>query len=765
MVQQKPQSADSSLEAYRHLPIPLAVCRLSPKGFEILAVSDGLCGLLGQSSESILKNPASCIHPDDLHELRALVAGDVFPIRLKTPGGYLSYIVSMTENDGLVFLSLIKNITDSAEIRHYEQQISLLKHNIDAGMLVKCLCNITQNRVTEYTCLKENAFTYKAGGDYDTLRTCLLASAIDEEERKRLETILNKDHLISGFQEGETHFEYEFCQAKEGLLPSWASIVLSTFMNPTTADLECCLFVYDVTDKTLSKQILSHLQLLGFDVIGLLYVKSGDCRYFRIKKMHPDSLYEHLEDFETSIFGDIQRIIAPEDWETVHDGLKITTLVENLSKMEVYAFRYSMTNRDGKKLEKLFQFSYLDKKKDTIFFCKSDITKQYEDEQHQIEELKKAKLAADNANEAKSLFLSSMSHDLRTPLGGIIGFTDLAIKTNDASQKQQYLLRIKSSGGLLLDLVNDTLELSRIDSGKMVIKPEVTDIKELADTVVTALNQGAELKHITLKCTYEGPIHQKVWADKLKVQKVILNLLSNAIKYTPMGGEVQFFVEKQVKGIMIIVSDNGIGMKPEFMKILYQPFSQENRPEAGNVIGTGLGLAIVKKIIDAMNGTIQVESTVDKGTRFTVMLPLWDADLQIDEARKGTDIKGKRLLLCEDNYLNREIATTILSARGVLVDCAQNGQEGVNLYSISQPSYYAAILMDIRMPVMDGYDAVKAIRGLKRNDAKTIPIIALSGDAFEEEIQHEKEAGMNAHLTKPLDPQKLFDLLSTLIAD
>jgi len=382
--------------------------------------------------------------------------------------------------------------------------------------------------------------------------------------------------------------------------------------------------------------------------------------------------------------------------------------------------------------------------------------------------IQKAKHEADAANEAKSTFLSSMSHDLRTPLNGIIGFTDLAIREDSEEKRLDYLKKIQISGNLLSDLVEDTLELSRIESGKMTLNPEPIKGGELAMTVAMAVTPAAELKHIHLIADSSRYPHEVIYCDRLKLQKVMLNLLSNAIKYTPQGGTVSMsvvIIDPPQNGMTrrLVVEDNGIGMSEEFLTKLYEPFSQEHRAEAGNVAGTGLGLTIVKRIVDLMNGTITVESRINKGTKFVIDLPISRIEEDHGESASSVQVvalKGKNILLCEDNDLNAEIATLLLKEQGVEVTRAENGQAGVELFAASPEGFFYSILMDLRMPVLDGYAATKAIRKLKRSDAPDIPIIALSADAFEENKNTASEAGMTGYLTKPIDPAKLVIELS-----
>ncbi|MFZ2757077.1 MAG: transporter substrate-binding domain-containing protein [Atopobiaceae bacterium] len=375
---------------------------------------------------------------------------------------------------------------------------------------------------------------------------------------------------------------------------------------------------------------------------------------------------------------------------------------------------------------------------------------------------------ATQANEAKSTFLSSMSHDMRTPLNGILGFTGLALGTDDAAARQDYLEKIKLSGDLMLSLVNDTLDLSKIESGKLSLEPKVVDARDLFDAIVGATRISADKRGIDFETDTSQARFGYVRVDPTRLQQIFVNLLSNAIKYTPSGGTVRFAVrrldEPDEDGCtyVSVVSDTGIGISKEFLPRIYEPFSQEKAAASKDVVGTGLGLSIVRRIVGLMGGRIDVESEQGKGTTFTVRLPIVDADPR--EAAEPSPameerLEGIRVLLVEDNYLNAEIASTLLKGRGAEVVVAADGKEGLEAFEGSKPGDIDVILMDIRMPRMDGYAATKAIRALDRRDAKTVPIIAMSADAYSDDVKHCLEVGMNDHVSKPIDEALLCDAI------
>ena len=386
-------------------------------------------------------------------------------------------------------------------------------------------------------------------------------------------------------------------------------------------------------------------------------------------------------------------------------------------------------------------------------------------------ERREIELAALEKNiEGKNAFFSNISHDMRTPLNAILNFTRMAREKGLAAAKQEeYLDKVETSGTLLLDLINDTLTISKAGSGKLELHPEPLKAAELFDAIITPIQAAAEKKQITLITDRSAIVDRTILADKLCLQKIFLNLLTNAIKYTPAGGHVWFTLnnvklENGQLDSVVTVKDDGIGISPAFLPHIFDPFTQENRTgyEAG---GTGLGLAIVKQYVNLMGGTITVHSEINKGTEFNLHLCLKEvtapqpAMAAAAPALATTILAGRQVLLCEDNKLNQEIAKALLKAKGMPVTTANNGEQGVEIFKDSPPGTFAVILMDIHMPVLDGLAATRRIRSLDRPDAQTIPVIAMTADAFEEDVQRCRAAGMNDHIAKPVSPELLYKKL------
>ena len=404
-----------------------------------------------------------------------------------------------------------------------------------------------------------------------------------------------------------------------------------------------------------------------------------------------------------------------------------------------------------------------------LIFSKKHRERQYE------AELKKSAEQAKNASEAKTRFLFNMSHDIRTPMNAIVGFSGLLEKNLQNEKKaKEYLGKIQSSSNLLLMIINQILEMARIESGTAVLQLKAEDMDALFHRVNTVFEEDIRKKNLQYYADLDIR-HHYVVCDQTKLQEIMLNIISNAIKYTPEGHsiyvEVHEAVSENPSKIRYIFSceDTGIGMSEEYLPHIYEEFSREHSTTENKVPGTGLGLPIIKSMIELMGGSIQVESRQGIGTKFTIDLSF---DIALKEEVYGSEdtiessaihtIKGKRILLVEDNELNAEIAKTVLEDVGALITRAENGQQALELFKEKPAGTFDVILMDLMMPVMDGYTATRKIRELERSDAKTVPIIAMTANAFQEDAEKCIAVGMNAHLAKPLDIEKMKKTIKSI---
>lgn len=390
-------------------------------------------------------------------------------------------------------------------------------------------------------------------------------------------------------------------------------------------------------------------------------------------------------------------------------------------------------------------------------------------------ELEAAASKAESAANAKSEFLSRMSHDIRTPMNAIIGLTHLAQREGNIQTIKGYLGKIDSSSKFLLGLINDILDLSKIENGEMTLHEGPFTRDEFEESILTVIKPLMDEKNIDFVYRMNGGV-DCIKVDRLRFSQIFFNLLSNAAKFTPTGGTVEFISERIEPeeggdkdgriGLRLYVRDNGIGMSEEFQKRMYDPFIQEQSELGDKVKGTGLGLPIVKSLVDAMGGTIEVRSELGKGTEFKLELyvePAEEPDKDEEAECDGEALKDARILLVEDNELNVYVAKTLLEQFSCMVYVANNGQEAVKMFSESANNFYDVILMDVNMPLMNGMEATRVIRAMERSDAAVIPIIAMTADAFDREKEQVLESGMDCHLAKPIDPVLLYKTISRYI--
>ena len=400
--------------------------------------------------------------------------------------------------------------------------------------------------------------------------------------------------------------------------------------------------------------------------------------------------------------------------------------------------------------------------------------------------LKDSLAAAKQASKAKSSFLSAMSHDIRTPMNAIIGMATIAERhAGDPERVRDCLDKISVASRLLLGIINEVLDMSKIESGKLLLSNAPFDLNDLIRDTLDMIRPMLESRQ------HEFHLHMDIsqpalQGDTQRIQQILLNLLSNAAKYTPDKGRISLSISEKatlappMSRIIIVVEDNGFGMSPEFQKRIYDSFARSDDERVHRIQGTGLGMPIVRNLARMMHGSITIESELNQGSRFTVELALcrqqdggrWTAEPPKEEPEPPQrleadqtllvmpgDFNGKRILLVEDNELNMEIALELIGSMGVAIDCAETGQQAVQRFAASPESYYDLVFMDIQMPVMDGHDATRAIRALNRKDARQVPIVAMSANAFAEDIQAAENAGMDGHLPKPIDLTLLRDTL------
>ena len=653
--------------------------------------------------------------------------------------------------------------------RQYDDAQAFLDSVADTYMMTQ-RSNLTQNRVEALRGRGAPPASWE-GRSYDELAERLMRAVRDNGDRENCMELLDRTRLLDTFEKGIRTVTREFRADPTGREMLWFQGVTTLTQHPESGDIFAFFALSSIRDKKLSEAIINKIVAEQCDYVGCI-----DANRRRFVLFVPNKRWNGREtvradsDYEQTLESAFIKYVLPEEREKYREFADLSHVLAELEKKQSVSALFHNSEETGIRVKQL-EFSYLDKAGGLISLVKTDITEAQQQQLEQEERLREALTFAERANEAKTTFLASMSHDLRTPLNGVLGFTAFALHENDPKKKQAYLEKIESSGNLLLDLINDTLDLSRIESGKAIPEPEAVMSDDLVPAVVTALRPSAELKGVKLVVDYTDYKNEPIWADKLKINKIALNLLSNAIKFTPSGGTVTVtlscaLAQPAQESCGFIIEDTGMGMSAEFMKHMYEPFSQEKRSEAVQTPGTGLGLSIVRRYVDLLGGTISVESRLHVGTRWTVILPVKKLESVLTEKPKAASqdtLRGKRVLLCEDNHMNTEIASMLLKNKGMYVETAENGAIGLEKFSVSGQGWYDAVLMDIRMPEMDGYEAARRIRALERADAAAVPIIAMTADAFEESIREAKDAGMSDYITKPVEPQKLYSVIQKCI--
>lgn len=477
-----------------------------------------------------------------------------------------------------------------------------------------------------------------------------------------------------------------------------------------------------------------------------------------------DIFREHIPPMgdNSLLFNMVVRYYVSEGYkEGMTDFLNMDTLQERLSRQNAVSNEFFGTTQGW------CRASLVVEKRDekgcvTRFaYVTQEINEEIKTEQERITELKKAYEEVEMANQSKSEFLFQMSHDIRTPLNAIMGFGTLIEACADKQDKvREYASKIRSSGNFLLSLINEILDMTKAECGKTVLNVERFSMSELISELEIVIRSQTTQKNQSFSVEYERVSHDRFVGDKVRISRVLFNILGNAVKYTGDGGSITFSItEEEADGgdsaiLKFCVRDNGIGMSSELQNRIFDEFSRGS-DDVSDIPGIGLGLPIAKSFTEMMGGSITVLSEEGSGSEFTVIVPL-TVDKMLEKRRgsiqdDGNILSGLKVLIVEDNILNMEIITEILEMAGVRCDMAYSGQEAIDKVAASREGAYDLIVMDVCMPKMDGYETTGRIRSMDRQDMKKIPIVALTANAFEEDMENSKKAGMNAHLAKPLN--------------
>lgn len=595
----------------------------------------------------------------------------------------------------------------------------------------------------------------------------------DEEQKKEFTRIFHRNNLIHLFESGQRQVSYTFRSKRLSGKTLWMKIVLDMTAREGE-DIYGFVSLQDVDRNVIKELVRGQVVDSMIDFIAYWNTAANDSQIFtRYECYQVDASFEGKKKVE-KLQEQLIDLVIPEEREIINAQMSWEVIHARIQHGLSWDFMYHAQDEElGVRTKRIFAF-FLENDESVIVMVQRDVTDIMSEQEKQNAELQRALEIANRASHARDEFLSSMSHDLRTPLNGIIGAAELAKLFGDEvpDMVQEYLDDIISSGHFMLNLVNDILDTNRLASGKLELHLKKIDIQHIIQDMRQIFGVTCADKGINLVFEPGENIHT-VYADPVRIQRIFSNLLSNAIKFTPPGGTVYFrAIEREIIGdkylVTIQVKDTGTGMSEEFQEHMFEIFAQEENDTNTFNIGTGLGLSIVKNLVELMGGTIRCSSKLGVGTEFFVTMPFQLAEEAEEEqsaekcAIQEELLWDHRILLVEDHDLNAKIVTRLLESKQIQVERAKNGKEAVELYAASAPYSYDAILMDIQMPVMDGIEASKKIRMLERPDARLIPIIALTANVFDVDVQRSKAVEMNAYLVKPIDPQKLFRTLIAL---
>lgn len=592
--------------------------------------------------------------------------------------------------------------------------------------------------------------------------------------------MFTRRELIIAQKNGLRQRECDFCyQFSNGCL-QWFKLSVELASNPINGDIEAYCYLNDITNESIAD--ISKDAVLSEEINCLYWLDLNTDIVQVISKADSVDWIPEIPNLKYSEFIDVvlKKKVTEEDKKDVKHLFDVGRIKEELEYSRETGFIFHTRNTEGNVEIMQAKINYLEPDSNILVFIITDITAITLAQNEQSEKLAKAIKSAEQANYAKSDFLSRMSHDLRTPMNGIIGISELAQKeVNNPAALQDDLEKIHSSSKYMLSLLNDILDMSKIESGKLEIRRQPTVAGECIDNINTLAKVMFEKVGVTYYCNRKGSDLNETFVniDRVHMQQVAMNLLSNASKYTPAGGRVEFLIDTKAKtdeyiDLDFIISDTGVGMTESFQKIMYDQFTQDTN--SVNKVGTGLGLAIVKSLVELMGGKISCKSAPNEGTTFTISLRLEvvsrakaiELGLTKEEQKKKMEtlnFEGKRALLVEDNELNQEIAMRLLEGKGLEVVVANNGLEALNKFSETEENYFDIVFMDMMMPVMDGVESTKHLRNLERQDAKNVPIIAMTANAFTEDIEKCKAAGMNDHIAKPIDTKRMMETIANYI--
>lgn len=668
-----------------------------------------------------------------------------------------------------------------AELK-FEEEVKrrmFLENNLVA---IACL-NISTNTMVEYS--SKESETLDIGITIDEMVMQLLKYIPYQIEKNKVRIRMSLEYFWKQYENSNLSFDFEYRRRMKNGSICWVSTVANIMEQPLSDEVMVYLYTEDIHEAKITKNLMEKAVQSDYDYIS--YIDAETNNYFNYLNYNSKTQLPSQDgmDYENDYAEYLKQTVCPEELEEVVAKNSLPNICKELDSRREYNLYFTAFDKNGGMRKKKSRYIYLEADAKKIMLTTSDITHIYEEEQRKQEVLQVALNNAEQANQAKSLFLSTMSHDIRTPMNAIIGMAGLAQKDiGNEEQLKEDLKVIDTSSRHLLALINDILDMSKMEGGKDEnIDIHINFEKELdeIDMIVSPMFNSKKQKFQIVR----NIKHKNIISDAIKIKRVILNLLNNSNKFTPENGVITLYVteypemNKKLTKYKIVVEDNGIGIKESIKNDIFHPFFRDEENDnvrKGEIEGSGLGLAIVKNIVEAKGGVVYLESEQNKGTRITIELPVrLDVEEENNESVEGNyipglkedekvDFGGLSILVVEDNYINQLVATRMFENYGASVAVAGDGKEGVETFVNSIPGTFDYIFMDLQMSVMDGYEAAKRIRSSNHAQAEVIPIIAMTATTFIEHQVKAFESGMNGYVAKPISAVQIFDTIKKISA-
>lgn len=591
----------------------------------------------------------------------------------------------------------------------------------------------------------------------------------DEQAQK-----LSVENLLNLFEKGITEVREEYQAKLNDGNRIWVCVDVNLLKSPKTGNILAFFYNKDITKEKMSAIISENILSQNYLEVGV--IDAVHDTYTRFYSLATNiSQFNNSFAFEKGMEIFCEKRVTDGDRKRVKKYMTLDYINSAIKKNGIVEFQFLGLDRNGnEEYNSMVIKPLFNDRNDILLSTRSNVDVIVREGQKKEKKLKKAIDEAKKANEAKTDFFASISHDMRTPMNAIIGMSALGADESKDEIIRKYFSNIDASAHFLLGLINDALDSSQIEKNVLTLKYEPYSIEEFKHYVDSVVRSLCEAKKIEFNMSVDKAAARYISTDKLRFNQIFFNLLSNAVKFTPEQGKIDFNVEvlgrkDGVVALRFIVKDTGIGMSKDFQKKMFKQFEREKTPDSANISGTGLGLFITKYVVELMGGTISVSSDVGKGSEFVVELALKEIEMDssLSELKENISqedydeiLKDKRVLLCEDNEMNSQIAVRVLEKKGMIVECAPDGQAGLEKFNNSDEGYYDVILMDVRMPIMDGLEATKFIRNLERMDSKKVPIIAMSANTHKKDIETALKAGMSTHIGKPFDIKELYKVIS-----